>query len=133
MDAFGGSSNLSDSTSYKLSNDFNTIPNNDIDNVINSNRVEPRQVATGVTRGTWRINNTDGSYITIGLIPNTDNEFGIAYFQSDNTRIFTIDASGFLFSYNSENRIKIGLKPDSSDIGIYLTPAGTDVIDELSA
>lgn len=133
MDAFGGSSNLSDSTSYKLSNDFNTIPNNDIDNVINSNRVEPRQVATGVTRGTWRINNTDGSYITIGLIPNTDNEFGIAYFQSDNTRIFTIDASGFLFSYNSENRIKIGLKPDSSDIGIYLTPDGTDVIDELSA
>lgn len=129
MDAFGGSSNLSDSTSYKLSNDFNTIPNNDIDNVINSNRVEPRQVATGVTRGTWRINNTDGSYITIGLIPNTDNEFGIAFFDANNDKQ-SVSTSLTDYKYNSSgiNYYQCGLLPDGTS-GAIFTDGTVDVAD----
>jgi hypothetical protein len=149
MDILGASSGLSESVSSTLKNDFNTIANNDIDNSLPGNRVEPRQVATGVTRGTWRINNTDGSYITIGLIPGTT-DFGIAFFDSsnnlmskylggsqtiydsDNNELVNIDGTGYLFSFNSERRMKLGLKPDSSDVGAYITPAGTDVIDELN-
>lgn len=149
MNPLGNSEPLVDGSTAVLRNDFNVVTNNDIDSLIDSNRVEPRQVATGVTRGTWRINNTDGSYITIGLIPNST-EFGIAFFDSSNNLIFKnlgtgqsiydggdelvgIDGTGFLFSFNDERRIKLGLKPDASDVGIYLTPAGTDVIDELEA
>lgn len=133
MNPFGASSSITDNTPSDLRNDFNTIPNNDIDNIIDSNRVEPRQVGTGVTRGTWRMNNTDGSYITIGLIPNTDNEFGIAYFKSDNTRIFTIDATGFLFSDSTVRRIKIGAAPDDGRIGIWTSKPNEDVITLLES
>jgi len=124
---------IAEPKAYKLNNEFNTVSANDIDNILNSDRVQPRQVSTGVTRGTWRINNTDGSYITIGLIPNTDDEFGIAYFDANGDRLFTIDATGFLFSFNDERRMKLGLKPDNSDVGAYITPAGKDVIDELNS
>jgi len=141
---------IGDVKSSNLKNGFNTVSNNDIDSVLDSNRVEPRQVATGVTRGTWRINSTDGSYITIGLIPNTT-DFGIAFFDSNNNLIsknlgtsqtiydpdgnelVNIDGYGFLFSFNALRRIRLGLKPDKSDVGSYITPDGIDVIDELSA
>ncbi len=56
------------------SSDFATIQDVSIDAV--TSRVSPRQVTTGVTRGTQTYMNVDGSYMTLGLIPNTTG-FGI--------------------------------------------------------
>lgn len=71
MDPFGGNSSLYEDTASDLKNDFNTIPNNDIESIIDSNRVIPRQIGTGDNRGEMtikgliRVIDTDG---TIRLI-----------------------------------------------------------------
>lgn len=86
MDVFGGSTGgIVELAEGRLSNGFHSIASNDIDTVINSNRVQPRQISTGITRGTWRINNSDGSYITIGSVPGSNDKFGISFFEADGT------------------------------------------------
>lgn len=149
-DAFGASpGKMDDLSANGLMNDFATIPNNNIEGWMENDRVQPRQVATGVTRGTWRINNTDGSYITLGEIPNSDGEFGIAFFDSDNNivsknlgpsqtiyggdqeELVKVNSTGFLFSDSTDRRIKIGTSPDDGRVGIWTTEPGIDVIEEL--
>lgn len=153
MDPFGASSGaIGDLTSKGLSNDFSNISNNDIDTMLDANRVEPRQVASGVMRGTQRIVNTDGSYITLGEIPGTNGEFGIGYFNRDGTmikkstgtsdtlfddngtEIMTTDRTGLLFRDAVNRRIKLGASPgDNPRIGQWISPEGTDVIDLLES
>src|SRR5690606_24566076 len=99
-----------------LSNSFTDIPSTSIASLAQNQRVQPRQVATGVTRGTWRINNTDGSYITIGVIPDTENEFGIAFFGADGQVIKKILAlTEYLYDPDTgKNIMQEGKLPDSS-------------------
>ncbi len=80
-----GSQAPQDQNPTGLTNDFNNIPDVSIEQLAETQRVQPRSVATGVTQGTWRINGTDGSYITIGVIPDSGNKFGIAFFRTDGT------------------------------------------------
>ena len=122
------SNSLDSSVSYKLSNDFSTVKVNDIENVIAADRVQPRQVSTGVTRGTWRINNTDGSYITIGLIPDST-QFGIAFFDANNEKQ-SVSTSLTDYKYNSSgiNYYQSGLLPDGTS-GVILTDGTVDVAD----
>ena len=122
------SNSLDSSVSYKLSNDFNTIRVNDIENVIAADRVQPRQVSTGVMRGTWQINNTDGSYITIGLIPDST-QFGIAFFDANNEKQ-SVSTSLTDYKYNSSgiNYYQSGLLPDGTS-GVILTDGTVDVAD----
>lgn len=44
-----------------------------------------------------------------------------------------VDNTGYLFSDATDRRIKLGLKPDLSDVGLYISKAGEDVIDLLEA
>lgn len=126
-DAFGASvGKLDDLASSGLKNDFNNIPNNDVFG--QSDRVQPRQVATGVTRGTWRINNSDGSYITVGVIPETTDDFGIAFFNS-NGNMISKNQGNTQYVYdvaNNKNIIQIGLLPDDT-YGFVVAKSGYDV------
>lgn len=147
MDDFGASpGQVGDLSSSGLSNGFSDLPSNNVDSAFNSDRVQPRQVATGVTRGTWRINNNDGSYITIGVIPNTNNEFGIAFFDRNNNLIsknqgttqYLYDATGNLIYKNTgetdykydvatgKNWYQSGKLPDGT-YGLVIAEPGYDV------
>lgn len=74
-----------------LSDGFATINSVSIEDMAQSDRIQPRQMGTGGMRGTQRIMNTDGSYITLGVIPNTS-DFGIAFFDSSDNLISKITA-----------------------------------------
>ena len=50
-----------------------------------------------------------------------------------NRELNIVDSTGYLFADASDRRIKLGLKPDLSDVGLYITRSGVDVIDELEA
>lgn len=76
-----------DSSGVELKNNFTDISSQDVEDMLQSTRVQPRQVGTGVMRGTQRIVDTDGSYITMGAIPETNGEFGFAFFDADGTLI----------------------------------------------
>lgn len=137
---------LNDLAAQGLKNDYNNLPNTDIEAGMVSDRVLPRQVGTGVTRGTWRINNTDGSYITIGEIPDSGGEFGVAYFNADGVIIsknlgttqYQYNTDGelvfkntgeTLFIYdvvNNKNIIQMGLLPDGT-YGMVVAKVGIDV------
>ena len=84
---------VSDLSSSGLSNSFSDLPSNNVDSAFNSDRVQPRQVATGVTRGTQKVGyggveidgahdritfNTDETRITLGDTSDTDDVTGIA-------------------------------------------------------
>lgn len=99
-----------------LTNAFATIADRSVADMARSDRVIPRQVGTGVMRGTQRIQNTDGSYITIGVIPDTDNEFGIAYFAADGDLIFKqLGLTSYLYDPTTgKNVMQIGQLPDDS-------------------
>jgi hypothetical protein len=128
--------------------DFATIP--DVPIQAESNRVNPNQVASGVTRGTQTYMNTDGSYMTMGLIPNTTN-FGIAFFtaagklisKSTSTVDYKYDTLGNLIFKNDgqtqyiydkttgKNVVQIGKLPDGS-YGWAVAKSGYNVSDAIS-
>lgn len=91
-----------DPSAEGLKNEFTTVPNQDIE--IESNRVIPRQVTSGVLRGTQRIVNTDGSTITLGVLPDGDGEFGIGYYSPDGTRQ-KVDLADRDYLYDTEGNI----------------------------
>lgn len=81
-----------------------------------SDRTLPRQITTGVLRGTQTIMNTDGSYVTIGLIPDGGTDFGIAHFDSKG-KIISKDTGVTEYKYDSttgRNYYQNGLLPDGS-------------------
>lgn len=146
MDPLGASPGKMDGLSSQgLVNDFSTIPNTDMDSILAADRLIPRQMSSGVMRGTQRVVNTDGSYITLGEIPGTGGEFGIAFFDStgamlrkdtgtastiynSGVAVMTTDTTGLLFRDSSNRRIKIGKSPDDGRIGSWLSKVGQDVI-----
>lgn len=142
---------LNEQSPDTLRNEFASLQPKSVESLMGDARVHPRQVATGVTRGTWRISNSDGSYITIGVIPETNDEFGIAFFNAEGTLIsknlgvsqtiysstgnelVKIDDTGYLLSDEEDRRIKLGTAPDDNRVGLWMTKEGVDVIDELES
>lgn len=102
----------------ELKNELSNIPSQSVEDMLRSERIQPRQMGTGVMRGTQRIVNPDGSYITIGAIPDTSpEEFGIAFFDSEDTRIFKITGESMIFyDKNNDNNsvVQVGKLPDDT-------------------
>lgn len=110
--------------------DFATISDVSVDAI--ASRVQPRQVATGVTRGTWRINNTDGSYITIGVIPNNGG-FGFAFFDSSNNLV-SKDTGVTEYVYDvstGKNNMQLKKLPNGT-YGFAVAASGYNVADGYS-
>lgn len=85
MNPLGASTTIEVAGGGTLTNAFDTIAVNDIDSIIASNSISPHQVLSGISRGTQRINDASGSYITVGVIPDSNGKFGISFFKADGT------------------------------------------------
>lgn len=96
-----------------LSNTYPTIPDQSVEAI--ADRVQPRQMPSGVMRGTQRIINTDGSYITIGEIPESNGQFGIAYWTASG-RLIQKDNGVTTYKYDVDGRnyYQNGLLPNGS-------------------
>lgn len=97
-----------------------------------SDRVTPKQVATGVSRGTQTVMNTDGSYVTIGLIPDGGTDFGIAHFDS-NGKVISKDTGITEYKYDATGRnyYQNGLLPDGS-YGEVITKSPYNIADAFT-
>ncbi len=92
-----------------------------------------RKLQTGVMRGTHTIVNADGSKITLGKVPGTIDEFGIAFFDADGTQIFKLTGAT-LFMYDSDtglNNLQLGTLPDGST-GLVIAKDGYSVDEAFS-
>lgn len=97
------------------------------------NRVQPRQIASGDHRGTTeRYVNSDGSYITIGVIPDTDGEFGIAFFNSSGDMVSkSTGLTDYKYDLSTgKNYYQNGKLPDGS-YGSIFAKSGYDVVDVI--
>lgn len=130
---FGASTGqIDDLSSQGLTNDFKTVSNNDVTGNLGTDRVQPRDIASGVMRGTQRIVNTDGSYITLGEIPDNSGQFGIAYFSQGGT-IISKGTAETDYKYNAttgKNYYQNGKLSDGS-YGIIIVKDGVDVDDVI--
>jgi hypothetical protein len=115
----------------EVRNDVTTIP--DVPVAPETDRVAPRQVATGTQRGTQTIMNTDGSYVTLGLIPNS-NDFGVAFFDATDHLISKNTATTqYIYDVASgKNIIQIGKLPDGT-YGMAVAKSGYNVSDAITA
>lgn len=95
---------MGDPTGVELKNDFSNISSQNVNDMVRTTRIQPRQMGTGVMRGTQRIVNTDGSYITLGEIPNSDGEFGFAFFTADDVLVSKYGADQQAF-YDEDGNI----------------------------
>lgn len=113
-----------------LKNEYATIPDVSIADYARNNVVLPRDLSTGVMRGTQRIQNTDGSYITLGVIPDTDGEFGIAFFDSSGDLISkSTGVTDYKYDLTTnKNYYQNGLLPDGS-YGAIFVKSGVNVVD----
>ena len=98
----------------ELSNNFATIEDVSVDAI--SNRVIPRQTQSGVERGTKTFMNTDGSYMTLGLIPDGGTDFGIAFFDASGNLVMKVTSSTqYWYDVTTgKNNIQLGKLPDGS-------------------
>lgn len=119
-----------DSSSGVIGNDgFANIPNVSVDPT--TTRVAPRQVASGVSRGTQTIMNIDGSYVTLGLIPGTT-QFGIAFFDAKGKIQSKSTAStDYKYDTNGINYYQNGLLKDGTK-GLVVAKPGINVDDAIS-
>lgn len=122
-----------DTTSDNITtDDFHTIPDTPIAPA--SSRVNPNQVATGLGRGTQTWVSPDGSYITIGLIPDGSNQFGIAYWDSKG-RLISKNTGITEYKYDQStgrNYYQNGLLPDGS-YGEAIAKAPYNVSDAITS
>jgi hypothetical protein len=109
---------------------FPTIP--DVPIQPDTGRVNPNQIPSGTTRGTQTYMNTDGSYMTMGLIPNST-DFGIAFFDASGTLISKITGSTqYVYDKTTgKNIMQIGKLPDNT-YGWAVAKVGNDVKDGFS-
>lgn len=136
-------------TDAQPTDNFATIP--DVPISFDNQRVNPNQIASGVTRGTQTYMNVDGSYMTMGVIPDNSGDIGVGFFTSSGTLIskststtdFKYDTSGNLIFKNDgqtqfvydettgKNIIQIGKLPDGS-YGWAVAKVGNNVADAFS-
>lgn len=135
MGAFGGSTGSMDVLSAAgLKNGFVNISSTSLESYVASeDRVQPRQVSTGNSRGSQRINNTDGSYVIIGMIPDTDNEFGIGFFdKSGKLQAKYLGATDYKYDTDTgKNYYRSGVMPDGTN-DLVIVQSGDDVEDAFS-
>jgi len=122
-----GVGSLSDPSVENLKNDFATIPDSSISDMTRSDRVNPRQIASGVLRGTQRIVNTDGSTITLGEIPETNGDFGIATFNSDNQLLYKLVGSTWLWNDLSTDKFRVSITATDDSFAMKVSQSGVDV------
>lgn len=124
-------SDLGIPTDGETSDSFTTIA--DVPVTAQSSRVNPNQVATGLGRGTQTWVSPDGSYITIGLIPDGSNQFGIAYWDTKG-RLISKNTGVTEYKYDQStgrNYYQNGLLPDGS-YGEAIAKAPYNVSDAIT-
>lgn len=90
--------------------------------------VDARRIQSGTIRGTLTVVNTDGSKVTIGVIPNSNNQFGLAFFDKNGTLSTKhVGATRYIYK-NGFNIIQDGLLPDNSG-GFIIVKDGINVAD----
>lgn len=97
-------------------------------------RVLPRQINTGMMRGTQTHVGLDGSKVTVGIIPGTNaQEFGIAFFNSEGKLVRKIlGPTGYIFDTDTGNDIsQEGILPDGT-VGRADSKAGESVSDAIT-
>lgn len=126
MDNFFGapSGKLDDPVAGELKNDFSNISDRSVSDMAKTDRIIPRQTTTGVLRGTQRISNTDGSYILLGVLPDSNGEFGIAFYDaSDNVVTKSLGATDYKYDLNTgKNYYQNGKLPDGSYGTVFMKP-----------
>lgn len=102
----------SSSTIIKSSYEIESRPISDLV----QDRVLPRQLSTGSMRGQQTILGADGSKIVLGLIPDTDNEFGISFFDRDGNVVKKITAlTDYIYDASTgDNVYQAGKLPDDT-------------------
>jgi hypothetical protein len=132
MDPFVNPGKMGDPTVNELKNEFSTIQDRSIESI--SERVAPRQVATGVMRGTQRIVNTDGSYITLGVLPDGNGEFGIGYYAADGTRQ-KVETAEIKYQYDTVGNISYadGYLIAGEEPIVIIVKEGFDALESISS
>lgn len=131
-DFFGSpAGKLGEPTENELTNKFANISDRSVEDMAESDRMIPRQMQSGVLRGTQRINNIDGSYITLGEIPNSNGEFGIAFFNAEGTQLMTILANTITATdpTTGKKAALFGILPDGTG-GVAGANSGFDVVED---
>jgi hypothetical protein len=97
-----------------------------------ANRVLPRQVSTGTSRGQQNILGADGSKVVIGEFGDTPPTFGIAFYDSGGNLVNKIvGPTQYVYDLTTgKNIIQIGKLPDGS-YGMAVAKAGFDVADGI--
>lgn len=124
-------SGLGEPADSKSSDDFTSIP--DVPVSSEADRTNPNREASGVERGTKTIMAVDGSYVTIGLVPDNSGDFGIAFFDSSGT-IISKNTGATQYVYDKKtgkNIMQIGLLPDGN-YGWAIARSGYNVSDGIS-
>lgn len=95
--------------------------------------VTPYKLGSGVMRGTQIIQNTDGSQITLGNLPNSSTQFGITFIDpSGNTISTNTGATQMIYDISTgKNIIQIGKLPDGT-YGMAVAKAGFNVSEAFS-
>lgn len=121
-------SDLDISQDTEPTDDFATV--SDVPIQPTSTRVSPNKIPSGVTRGTQTYINLDGSYMTLGLVPDGSGRFGIAFFDPTNTLITaTTGLTQYVYDKTTgKNILQIGKLPDGT-YGLIVAKAGFNVAD----
>lgn len=117
---------LTTESSSGLNNGFSDIPTVGISKLAQNDRVQPRNVPTGVTRGAWRINHTDGSYVIVGVQPDSRG-FGIGFYNSSNVLV-SLDEGKTAYRFRGDGTAYFisGELPDGTQGDVY-SKSGIDV------
>lgn len=135
-------------TSTRIISPSMTVESRPIGDLV-QDRVLPRQVSTGIMRGTQLVGTTgamidaannrivltndDGSTVGIGSIPgSTTNEFGFFATDEDGTLVMKI-VNGTLYTYNvdsGDNVVQVG-KLTNGEYGAAFAKDGEDLVDGL--
>lgn len=122
--------NITDPSTSDLKNEFRSIPDVSVAQYVEDQRVLPRDVSTGVMRGTQRYSDLEGNYITIGVIPDTNGELGIAFFDRDNNLICKMTAlTDYVYNPSTGKNVYQSKKLPNDTYGVAGANEGYDVAD----
>lgn len=136
MDEFFGAptGKIDDFALVDLKNEFDTFSTRSVQDMAQSNRVIPRQVTSGVLRGTQRIVNTDGSYITLGVLPDGNGDFGIGYYDATGRRQ-KVDLADRDYLYDTSGNISYasGYLIAGEEPIVIIVKEGFDALESVSS
>lgn len=93
-------------------------------------RLRPRQIGTGAMRGQQTILNADGTKIVLGLIPDTIDDYGITFLDTQGREALRITGTTLFMNDPEEgtNRLQIGELPDGT-YDVAISDTGENVAD----